>query len=66
MEVKGRDLVSGFPKTINVGSGEIVACLAHPLNQIALAIDVIHRKWIKRWGMKWIAANKNLLILEAS
>ena len=44
MEVKGRDSVSGFPKTINVGSGEIVACLAHPLNQIALAIKNVLEK----------------------
>jgi len=44
MEVKGRDSVSGFPKTINVGSAEIVACLAHPLNQIALAIKNVLEK----------------------
>jgi|SRR3990167_10257402 len=52
------------PKFVPVWAWRVVT--KWTANQIALAIDVIHRKWIKRWGMKWIAANKNLLILEAS
>ena len=38
LEVKGRDSVSGFPRTVTVTSGEIVECLSQPLSQIALAI----------------------------
>jgi len=44
MEVKGRDLVSGFPKTIVVGSNEIALCLSHPLSQIALGIKAVLEK----------------------
>ena len=44
MEVKGRDSVSGLPKTIVASSGEIVACLAPPLAQIALAIKSVLEK----------------------
>jgi rod shape-determining protein MreB and related proteins len=44
MEVKGRDSVSGFPKTITVGSSEICSCLAMPLNQIALAVKNVLEK----------------------
>src|SRR5206468_852477 len=44
MEVKGRDSVSGFPKTIVVNSTEIVECLAQPLNQIAVAIKNVLEK----------------------
>ncbi len=38
MEVKGRDSISGLPKTITITSNEIVDCLSHPLNQIAIAV----------------------------
>lgn len=38
MEVKGRDSISGLPRTVTVASGEIVQCLSHPLSQIALGI----------------------------
>lgn len=44
LEVKGRDAVSGFPKTINVGSAEIIDCLTLPINQIALAIKNVLEK----------------------
>lgn len=44
LEVKGRDSISGLPKTINVTSNEIVQCLSHPLNQIALAIKNVLEK----------------------
>ncbi len=44
MEVKGRDSVSGFPKTINVGSHEICDCIVPSLNQIALAIKNVLEK----------------------
>ena len=38
MEVKGRDLVSGLPKTVTISSSEIRECLADPLNVIVDAI----------------------------
>lgn len=44
VEVKGRDSVSGFPKTINVTTNEIVTCLSQPLNQIAVAIKNVLEK----------------------
>ena len=44
MEVKGRDSVSGFPKTITILSNEIAQILSMPLSQIALAIkNVLER-----------------------
>lgn len=44
LEVKGRDLVSGFPKTINVTSTEITQCMSHPLSQIGLAVKNVLEK----------------------
>ena len=44
VEVKGRDSVSGFPKTINVSSNEIVGCLVPSLNKIAIAIKSVLEK----------------------
>jgi rod shape-determining protein MreB and related proteins len=44
MEVKGRDSVSGFPKTITLTSSEVVAVLAHPLSQIAMCIKNVLEK----------------------
>jgi len=38
IEVKGRDSINGLPRTVSVGSGEIVQALAHPLSQIAIAV----------------------------
>lgn len=38
MEVKGRDSVSGLPRTVTITSGEIVQALAQPLGQIAIGI----------------------------
>lgn len=43
-EVKGRDAVSGFPKTVVVGSHEITECIGPALNQIALAIKNVLEK----------------------
>jgi rod shape-determining protein MreB and related proteins len=44
MEVKGRDSVSGFPKTISLSSSEIVSVFSHPLSQIATSIkNVLER-----------------------
>ncbi len=44
LEVKGRDSVSGFPRTVNITSTEITACLAQPLSQIGLAIKNVLEK----------------------
>ncbi|MBI2415025.1 rod shape-determining protein [candidate division WWE3 bacterium] len=38
IEVKGRDSVSGLPRTVTITSGEVVQCLSHPLSQIAIGI----------------------------
>jgi len=44
MEVKGRDSVSGLPRTVTITSQEIVQCLSHPLSQIAIGIkDVLEK-----------------------
>ncbi|OGC70444.1 rod shape-determining protein [candidate division WWE3 bacterium RIFOXYC1_FULL_39_7] len=44
MEVKGRDSVTGFPKTITVSSSEISTCMAQSLNQIAQTIKGVLEK----------------------
>lgn len=44
LEVKGRDSVSGLPRTVTLTSGEIVQCLAQPLSQIAIAIKNVLEK----------------------
>lgn len=44
IEVRGRDSVSGFPKTVTVSSHEISEALSHSLNQIALAIKAVLEK----------------------
>ena len=44
MEVKGRDSVSGLPRTVTISSGEIVQCLSQPLSQIAVAIKNVLEK----------------------
>jgi len=44
MEVRGRDLVTGLPKTIKVTSEEIRAALAEPVNNIIDAIKVTLEK----------------------
>ncbi len=40
MEVKGRDLVSGIPKTMTIGSGEIREALSEPVNAIVEAVRI--------------------------
>ncbi len=44
LEVKGRDSVSGLPRTIVLTSGEVVQALSQPLSQIALAIKNVLEK----------------------
>ena len=38
MEIKGRDLVSGIPKTLRISSIEIREALAEPVSQIVMAV----------------------------
>ena len=38
MEIKGRDLVSGIPKTLRISSVEVREALAEPLSQIVAAV----------------------------
>jgi rod shape-determining protein MreB len=40
MEVKGRDLVTGIPKTLEIGSDEIREALNEPINAIAEAVHI--------------------------
>ena len=41
MDVKGRDLVAGVPKTLNINSDEIRDALAEPVNAIVEAVRVV-------------------------
>jgi rod shape-determining protein MreB len=40
MEVKGRDLVSGIPKTLEIGAQEIREALSEPINAIVEAVRI--------------------------
>ncbi len=40
MEIKGRDLVSGIPKTMEVGSDEIREAMSEPINTIVEAVRI--------------------------
>ncbi len=41
MEVKGRDSISGFPKTVHLSSTEVVSCLESSLNSIAAGVKSV-------------------------
>jgi rod shape-determining protein MreB and related proteins len=44
MEVKGRDSITGFPRTVSISSSEIMSVFTHPLNQIGTGIkNVLER-----------------------
>jgi rod shape-determining protein MreB len=40
MEVKGRDLVSGIPKTLEINSSEIREAMSEPVNTIVEAVRI--------------------------
>jgi rod shape-determining protein MreB len=40
MEVKGRDLVSGIPKTLEINAEEIRTALSEPINAIVEAVRI--------------------------
>ena len=44
MEVKGRDSISGFPRTISINSTEISFAISQPLDRIARAIKSVLEK----------------------
>ncbi|NLB68684.1 MAG: rod shape-determining protein, partial [Lentisphaerae bacterium] len=44
MEVKGRDLVAGLPKTLNIGSDEIREALQEPVSQIVDSVRICLEK----------------------
>ncbi len=44
MEIKGRDLVSGIPKTLNISSLEISGALSEPLGRIVAALKTALEK----------------------
>lgn len=41
MEVKGRDSISGFPKTVTLTSTEVVSCLESSLNNVAAGVKSV-------------------------
>jgi actin-like ATPase involved in cell morphogenesis len=49
MEVKGRDLVSGIPKTVRVHSSEIREAIQEPIQQIVDAVAARSRSRPRSW-----------------
>ncbi len=79
MEVKGRDLVSGIPKTVRVHSQEIRECIQEPIQQIVeavrraleitppeLAADIVDRGIVMTGGGSLIRGLDQLLAHETN
>jgi rod shape-determining protein MreB len=79
MEVKGRDLVSGIPKTVGVHSQEIRECIQEPIQQVVdavrraleitppeLASDIVDRGIVMTGGGALIRSLDDLLQHETS
>jgi rod shape-determining protein MreB len=79
MEVKGRDLVSGIPKTVRVHSQEIRECIQEPIQQIVdavrraleitppeLASDIVDRGIVMTGGGALIRGLDGLLMHETN
>ena len=77
MSVKGRDLVSGIPKTVRVNSAEIRECMLEPIQQIVgavrraleitppeLAADIVDRGIVMTGGGSLIRGLDMLLLEE--
>ena len=77
MSVKGRDLVSGIPKTVRVNSAEIRECMLEPIQQIVgavrraleitppeLAADIVDRGIVMTGGGSLIRGLDSLLLEE--
>jgi rod shape-determining protein MreB len=78
MEVKGRDLVAGVPKTLEIKSDEVCEALAEPVNAVVegvkvalestppeLAADIVD-KGIVMTGGGALLTNLDLLLREAT
>ena len=78
MEVKGRDLVAGVPKTLELKSDEVCEALAEPVNAVVesvrialestppeLAADIVD-KGIVMTGGGALLANLDILLREAT
>ena len=78
MEVKGRDLVAGVPKTLEIKSDEVMEALGEPINAVVesvkvalertppeLAADIVD-KGIVRVGGGALLSNMDLLLREAT
>jgi rod shape-determining protein MreB len=78
MEVKGRDLVGGVPKTLEIKSDEVLEALQEPINAIVesvklalertppeLAADIVD-KGIVMTGGGSLLANLDILLREAT
>jgi rod shape-determining protein MreB len=74
MEIKGRDLVAGVPKTVEISDEEIRDSLLEPINQIVEAVRIALERTPpgssdmstrdrprRRWGL---AANLDVLLRE--
>ena len=57
MDIRGRDLVSGLPKTQEISADEIVSALADPVASILEAIKITLEKLRPNWRLiSWIKA----------
>jgi len=69
MDVKGRDLVSGIPKTVSVHSQEIRECIQEPIQAIVapeLASDIVDRGIVMTGGGALIRGLDRLLQHETN
>jgi rod shape-determining protein MreB len=78
MEIKGRDLVAGVPKTLELKSDEICEALAEPVNTVVEAVKIalestppelsadIVDKGIVMTGGGALLTNLDLLLREAT
>jgi actin-like ATPase involved in cell morphogenesis len=65
MEIKGRDLVAGLPKTIEISSEEVRESLSEPIGAIVEAVKTTLEKTPRSWrltswkaGWCWRAAGR--------
>ena len=57
-EIRGRDMVTGLPKTIMLSSSEVRSALEEPINQIVAAVkDTLDRTPPSSPGTSWTAAS---------
>ncbi len=78
MEVKGRDLVAGVPKTLEIKSDEVLEALQEPINAVVESVKIAHErtapelaadivdKGIVMVGGGALLANLDILLREAT